>query len=119
MTLDIDEVTAELRRWSTPEVVEPHLHQRADGCVTGDVAAEVTLAAIRAYYGCHRVPAHERAQPLLDRWVAGRFLLEMRRNRVDVCRVGRKRDVRAGAARLLDQLFEQVMGALGTLPGQH
>jgi hypothetical protein len=110
---------AEVRGRRAPEVVETDFHHRADRRVTGDVPAEIAFAAIGTYDRRHRVPAHIRANALLDRGIAGRALFKVRRDRVDVGRVGRVRDVRAGAARLVDQPFEQEVRTVRTFSFQH
>ena len=51
--------------------------------------------------------------------VAGRALLHVRRDGVDVRGVGRERDVRARAARLVDQPLEQEVRALGPFALEH
>ena len=60
-----------------------------------------------------------RADALLERDVAGRALLHVRRNGVDVRGVRRERNVRARAARLVDQPLQQVMRALGAFALEH
>ncbi len=112
VSLEVDQVAAEVRARCTPEVVETDFHQRVDRRVAGDVAAEVALAAVGAHHHRHRVPAHVGADALLQHRVARRVLLKMRRDGVEVRRVGRKRNVRARAARLVDQGLEQEVRAL-------
>ncbi len=73
--LDVDQVAAEVRGRCAPEMIEADLHQGADRRITCDVAAEVTLAAIGAHNHRHRVPAHERTDPLLERRIARRLFL--------------------------------------------
>ena len=119
VSLEVDQVAAEVRGRRAPEVVEPDLHQRVDRRVAGDVAAEVALAAVGPHDHRHRVPADVRADALLDRGIPRKRLFLVRRDRVQVGRVGRIRDVRALAARLVDQRFEQEVRALGTFALEH
>ena len=112
MALDVDQVAAVLRIRGTPEMIEAHLHQRAYRRVTGDVSAEVALTAVGTHHRRHRVPAHVGADALLQRVIAGRMFLKVRRNRIDVRGRGRQQNVDSGPPRLLDQSLEQVMGPL-------
>jgi hypothetical protein len=74
---------------------------------------------VRAHDHRHRVPARDRADPVLEVLVAGDAHLLLDRNRVDVCGVRRKRQVGARASRLVDQLLDQEMRAVGALGFEH
>ena len=100
-------------------MVEADIVERRGRREARDVAAELGAILVRAHDHRHRVPAHERADPVLasrdrpasaprDRW-----------NRVDVRGRRVERQVRAGAARLVDQPLEQEMRALGTFALEH
>ena len=113
--LEVDEVAAEVLGGGAPEVVEPHVVQRGGGGEAGDVAAEIQVALAGAQHHRDRVPADDRAQPVLELVVARGALLEVRRDGVEVGRVGAVREVRPLAPRLGDELLEQVVGPFGTL----
>ena len=119
VALEVNQVAAEIAGRCTPEVIESHFHQRARRRIAGDVSAELALAAICAHHDRHRIPAVVRANALFNRGVAGRMFFEMRRNRVDVCGVRRIRKVSSGAARLIDQRFEQKVRALRAFAFDH
>ena len=116
VALEVDQVAAVVLGLGVPEVVlaaADHGGQRGEG---GDVAAQV--AAVRRvvlvgldHHG-HGVPAHVRADARFQFQVARMRRLQAGRDRVDVGGVGRERDVGTGAARLVDQAFQQVVRAL-------
>ena len=116
VALDVQQVAAVLGRLAVPEVIEAGAEHRRQRGEARDVAAEVAaiggMQAIGLDHHRHRVPAHVGAQALLDLDVAGRALLLVGRDRVDVRGVGRERHVDAGLARLVDQLLEEEVGAL-------
>src|SRR5690606_11540912 len=108
-------VAAVVLGFGVPEVVLAaayHGGQRGEG---GDVAAQAAAVggrfAVGAHDHGHGVPADVGADALFQFQVAGVRRLQARRNGVDVGRVGRERDVGARAARQVDQLLDQVMGA--------
>ena len=119
MALEIDQVAAVALVRGVPEMILADAEQRADRGEARDVAAELVVVLVGAHHHRHRVPAAVRADALLDRRVARRALLEVRRDGVDVRGVGRVRQVGAGAARLVDQLLEQEVRALGALALDH
>src|SRR6185437_9131844 len=102
-----------------PEMVETDVVQRGAGGETGDVPAEFARLAVGAHHHRHRVPADQRADAPFHRRVAGRFGLEMRGNGVDVFGGRIERQVPAGTARLVHQLFEQEVRALGAFGADH
>src|SRR5438132_1248473 len=104
---------------SVPEMVEADVVERRGRGEARDVAAELEVLLARAQHHRHRVPAHERAQPRLELLVARRALLEMRRDRVDVRGLRAVRKVRAGAPRLVDELLEDEVRALGSFDLEH
>jgi hypothetical protein len=89
------------------------------GGEAGDVPADATVFAIRVHHHRQRVPADDRADLPLQRMVARRALLEVRRNGVEVGGGRVERQEGAGPARLLDQRLEQEVRALGSLALQH
>ncbi len=106
-----------------PEVVEAgaeHVGQRREGA---DVAAQIPpvlgVVAVGLDHHRHRVPAHVGAQALLDLDVAGAARFLVRLDRVDVAGVGRERHVDAVLAGVLEQVFEQLMGAFAAFGLDH
>src|SRR5687767_11008692 len=93
--------------------------QRADRSEARDVAAQLVVALVRARHQHHRVPAADRADAFLEGYIARRALLHVRRDGVDVGRIRRERDMRAGAARLVDEALEQEMRTLGAFALEH
>jgi hypothetical protein len=67
----------------------------------------------------HRIPADERFDATLDGAITRVLHLVARRNRIDVSRVRLERQVRAGAAGEIDQLFEQEVSSFGALRLDH
>jgi hypothetical protein len=75
----------------------------------------IRVVAVRLDHHRHRVPAHVGAQPLFDLEVAGAALFLVRFDRVHIAGIGRERHVDAALAGMLQQLLEQVVGALRAL----
>ena len=115
MPLEINQVAAVSFVRRMPEMLLAGAEERADRGEARDMAAELVIALVRARHQHHRVPAADGADALLERHIAGRALLHVRRNRVDVRRVGRERDVGTRATRLVDQPLEQVVRSLRAL----
>ena len=67
----------------------------------------------------HRVPAQVSLDPALERAIAGILDFLARRDRVDVGGIRLERQVRAAAAREVDDALEQVVGSLGALRLQY
>ena len=82
-----------------PEVVEADLVERRRRLEAGDVAAELGRLLVGVQHRRDRVPAHERAEPVLELRVAGDRLLELDRDRVDVRRASPRRAARRAGAR--------------------
>src|SRR5690606_5952344 len=98
---------------AAPEVVEADIVERGGGSEAGDVAAEAGVVAVGAQHHGHRVPADVGADAVFDRIVAGGGNLLVDGDGVDVIGGGVERHVHAGVAAMLDQAFEQIMGAFG------
>src|SRR6266513_3443637 len=96
-------------------MIEADAEQRSDRSETRDVAAQLVVRLVRLRHHDHRIPAAERSDALLQSVIPGRTLLHMRRNRVEISRIERKRDVGARTASLVDELLQQVVSALRTL----
>jgi hypothetical protein len=119
VALEEDQVAAVPFMGGTPEVVEADAEHVGHRSEARDVAAEVALGLVGLRDHHHRVPAHVGAVALFDRVIAGHARLEMRRDRVDVRGVRAERNVRAGAARRVDQPLEQIVRALRALALEH
>src|SRR5436305_7797626 len=102
-------------RRRVPEVVEPDLVERGDGLVRRDVPAELGGDRVGAHDQGDRVPADDRAEPPLERRVAGELGLALNRDGVDVGRVERRDRAGALVLRPLDDTREELAGALGTV----
>ena len=81
------------------EVVETDLEQVCRAGVTGNVTAEFAVRGIGPGHHGQRVPAHQRAQPLLDGQIAGEGRLALHRDAVHIGRDQFGRPTHAGAAR--------------------
>ena len=112
VALDEHEIAAVLVGRRVPEMVEADVVEHRRRREARDVAADVGVL-VRAHHHRHRVPAHVVPDLLLDVEVARQPHLPVDRDRVDVGGVGRERQVRAGAARLVDQLLDQEVRAVG------
>src|SRR5438132_5325526 len=119
MPLEVDEIPSVPLVRRVPEMVEAAAEQRSDRGETRDMATQLVVRLVRFRHHDHRVPAAERADALLERVVAGRALLQMRRNRVEVSGIERERNVGSGAARLVDEFLQKKAGALGALVLEH
>ncbi len=119
VSLEVDQVAAVSIMRRVPEVLLARAEQRADRSEARDVAAELVVALVRLRDHHHRVPTADGTDALLERHVARRALLHMRRNRVDVRSVRRERDVGARAARLVDQPLDQVVRAVRAFALEH
>ena len=101
------------------EVVERHFVQRGRRGERRDVPADAGEVAVGARDHRHRVPADEALDPPLQLALAGIARLLVARNRVDVRRGGRERQLDAVADRRLFQRREQLLHALRALALQH
>ena len=77
------------------------------------VATVGRIEAVGAHHHGHGIPAHVGAQALFDGDVAGATGLLIGLDGVHVAGVGRERQVNAVLPRMLQQLLQQKMGALG------
>src|SRR5258708_7615959 len=119
MTLEVPQPPAMLAAGGFPEGMEADVVEGRRRGEAGDVPAELEVLAPGAQHHCHRVPAHQRANAVLDAAVARQALLEVRRNRVEVGGLRAVRKVGARAARLVDELLEEEMRALRPLDLEH
>ena len=119
MALMEDQVARMIGARRAPEMIEADVVQRRRRGEAGDVSAQRPGLAIRAHHHRHRVPADDAADAPFHVRVAGALGLQLRRNRVDVLRGRRERQVAAGAARFVDEFFEQVVRAFGAFGADH
>ncbi len=119
VALDVDQVPAVVLRGRMPEMVEAHVVERGRGGEARDVAAELQVLPAGPQHHRHRVPAHDVAQPILDLHVAGDRRLEMRRNGVDVRGGGAVGQVHPRVPRLVDEVLEEEVRALGAFDGEN
>src|SRR3954469_16156444 len=110
MALEINLVASAGRVGAAEEVVEADLVERRRGGEGSDVAAESAVVDVGADDHCHRVPAHVALDAAFDLAVPGEKRLPVRRNRVDVGRVGSERNLDTVSYRLVLQLSQEEPG---------
>jgi hypothetical protein len=115
VALDEDHVARMALRLRAPEVVEAHLVQRRRRGIRRQVAAVLARLLVRIEHHRERVPADARLDALLHLAIARIRRLLAGRDRVDVGGVRTERQVRARAARVVDELLEEIVGARGAL----
>jgi hypothetical protein len=113
VALEEHQVAAPGGVYAMEEVVEAHLVEGGGGLEAGDVAAHAGGLLVGAHDAGHRVPADQGLDAGFHGHVAGMLVLEMHRDGVHVGRGGVVGQVGAGAAGLVHQTFQQVVGALG------
>src|SRR6266851_4450429 len=106
MALKIDGVAFELLGARAEEMIEAHFVERCRRSISGNVAADVVLDAVRAYHHGQGVPADEALDTALEFLVAGEKRFEARWNRVGVRSVRGKRKVNAVNGGMRAQAFE-------------
>ena len=119
VALDVDQVGAFRMRGAFPEVVEADVVERGRGGERRDVAAELAALAIRLHHHRERIPAHERADAVLEPGLAGHRRLLTHVDRVQVCGGCLVREVCTRAARFVDQALDQVVAAFDPVRTQH
>ena len=115
MTLHEHHVAGMLVRRRAPEMVEAHFVQRGRGRVGRQVAAVFARHLVGVEHHGQRIPADAGLDAFLEFAIAGIRRLVARRDRVDVSGVRTERQVRARAARVVDELLEQVVRAFRAL----
>ena len=115
VALDVDQVAAEVVGGRAEEVVEADVVERGRAREARDVAAELGALAVGLHDHRERVPADDRADPVLEAGLARRLLLVVRVDRVDVGGGGLVGQVHARAPRLVDQPLDQEVRALRAL----
>ena len=93
------------------EVVEAHLIKRGGGLEAGDVAAHARGLFVGAHDAGHRVPADQGLDAGFHGHVARVLFLQVHRDGVHIGGGGVVRQIGAGAAGLVHQAFQQVVGA--------
>ncbi len=119
VSLEKHHVPGMIGRRRAPEVIEAHFVQRGAGGVAREMSAVFGGHAVRLHDHRERVPAQDGFQPALDSAVAGILTFLAGGDGVDVGRVRLERQVRARAARVIDQPFEQEMRALRAMSAEH
>ena len=123
VALQVQQVAAMIFIFSMPKVVETHAQhgrQRGKGSnVTTKVTAIRRAFLVGTNYHRHGIPAHPRAKTFFVFHVAWAAGFQVNWNGVHVFGVRRERNKRATQARFGNQLFEQVMRALGALTFKH
>ena len=100
-------------------MVEADFVERRRRGVSGNVAADVVLDAIRAHDHRERVPANEALDAALEFLIAGEWRFEPCGNRVDVRRVRGEREIQAGDFGVDAESFENFNSDFGAAGFEH
>ena len=119
VTLEEHQIPAMILGTRVQEVVVGDIDQGRRGGEAGDVPAQLGREPIGLDHHRHRIPAHQRADAPLQRQIARKGLLGLDRDGVQIGGVGAVGQIGARAPGLVDQAFEQEMGALDALVLQH
>ena len=119
MALVEDLVATPLPVLATEEVVEPGLVQAGRGRIRRKVAADAGELAVRAQDHRDRIPADDAPDAQLHRLVAREVGLLLRADRVDVARLGERRQADLELAGTLQELVHQEARALLAFLGDH
>src|SRR4051812_8117437 len=95
-------------------MVESDLEQIGGGGVARDVAAELGMRAVSAYYHRERVPADDRGQAALQLEISRELRLLGERHGILVGRVEDRRHRHETRARVLEELSQEERRALAT-----
>jgi len=95
-----------------PEMVVSDLVQGRRGRITRYMAAKFRVLAVRLDHHRHGVPTVDRSDPPFQRRIAWCVLLLVRRDRIDISGIGGVGKIGAGAPRLVDQAFQQIMSSI-------
>ena len=121
--LEVDQITTVSFVRRMPEMVHSSANHGRQRSKRGDMPAEVAaigrIVLVGTNHHRHRIPANVGADALLELHVAGAWHFEVRRDRIEISRVRRKRDVGPRAAGLLDELLQQRLRALRALACDH
>ena len=102
-----DLVAGALAVLAAEEVVEAHLVERGRGRVGREVAADPREPVVRPQDHRDRVPADDPADALLEGLIAREVGLLLRADRVDVARLGQRRQPDLQLAGALEQLVDE------------
>ena len=119
VALEVDLVAGGAVIGPAEEVVEADLVQAGGAGVGGQVPADPLEAGVGAQHHRQRVPADHAADPQLHRLVAGEVRLLLRRDGVDVAGLDQRRQAHVQLAGALEQLVDQVAGAVGAFLLDH
>ena len=111
VTLVEDLVAGILAVLAAEEVVEAHLVERGCRGVRGEVTADPREPVVGAQDHRNGVPADDPADPLLQRLVTREVRLLLRADRVDVARLGERRQPDLELSSALEQFVDQEPGA--------
>ena len=100
-------------------MVEADVIERGGGGEAGDVTADAGIHLVGLDHHRQGVPAHQGTDAPFHVGVAGTAFLLGGGDGVEVGGVGIEGNVRAGAAGLFNQCFQQKMGAFRTFPFDH
>jgi hypothetical protein len=116
MSLDVEQIPAMALARGVEEMVEADVVERRGGSEARDVTPERGILAIGLDHHRHRVPSHEGANPLLERRVPRRSLLQGLGDRVDVRRRRAVREMSALATSPANEATDEVVGSFDALP---
>ena len=114
VTLEEDLVARGVAVLAAEEVVEPDLVEACGRGVCREVAADALVVMVRAYDHGDGVPTDDPADPQLHRLVAREIRFLLGRDRVDVPRLGERREPHVEHPRPLEQLVEDEARAIRT-----
>ena len=107
VALEINQVAGLVAVAGAKEMMETHLEQRGERCVSGNVAADAGIIFVLAHHHRHGVPAREAFDAALHGAVAGIRHLVLGRDGVDVGRIEMDGQADARAARLLSEALQK------------
>src|SRR5262249_23556773 len=119
VSLNVNEITAVMRRWRMPEMHEADVVERSRRLEARNVTAKLGGMLVRPQHDGKRVPANERTNSVLDRPVTRMRSLSLGRERIEIRRVRRIGHGRAPSARSIEHLLQQVVRAFGPFDLDH
>src|SRR5207253_4018153 len=96
MALEVNDIAFVIFRLGAEEVIESDFKQRGRRGIRGYVSADTGLFAIRTHHHGQRVPTDEASDAPLNIAAAGIDRLPFGRDRIQVRRVGRERNLNTG-----------------------
>ena len=119
VALKVHQIAAVLVGLAVEEMVEAHVIQGRRRGKAGDVTAQFGRLLVGVEHDGHRVPAHQRADAVFHFMAARRTFFLVQRNAVDVRRGRADRHIIARQTRMVDELVDDEMGAVGPFLFQH